>query len=255
MNSKEFLRRRKQLMSMVGEGGIAILPAAPVRTRTRDIEHRYRQDSDFYYLTGFAEPDAVAVLTRQAGHNGEYLLFCRERDKEKERWDGSRARARTAQSSLHGADDAFPIDDIDDILARHHGIVHRASTTRWACTPEFDSTHHRLGEITARCASRAVSTRRRSSLLSTISFTTCGCTRVARKSQLCGRPPRWRHNAHKRAMQFVQARPDGIRGGSGVHSRVPAATMRGYPTARSSDPWRQQLHLALRGQQRRTEGR
>ena len=82
MNSKEFLRRRKQLMSMVGEGGIAILPAAPIRTSTRDIEHRYRQDSDFYYLTGFAEPGAVAVLA-PGRDNGEYLLFCRERDKRK----------------------------------------------------------------------------------------------------------------------------------------------------------------------------
>jgi Xaa-Pro aminopeptidase len=114
MNSKEFVRRRKQLLSMVGEGGIAILPAAPVRTRTRDIEHRYRQDSDFYYLTGFAESDAVAVLT-PGRENGEYLLFCRERDKEKERWDGSRAGPDGAVE-LHGADDAFPIDDIDDIL-------------------------------------------------------------------------------------------------------------------------------------------
>ena len=62
MNSKEFARRRKQLMRMVGHGGIAILPAAPVRIRSRDVEYRFRQDSDFYYLTGFAEPDAVAVM-------------------------------------------------------------------------------------------------------------------------------------------------------------------------------------------------
>ena len=62
MNSREFARRRKNLMQMMGEGGIAILPAAPVRTRSRDVEYRYRQDSDFYYLTGFAEPEAVAVL-------------------------------------------------------------------------------------------------------------------------------------------------------------------------------------------------
>jgi len=114
MNSKEFARRRKQLLSMVGAEGIAILPAAPVRTRSRDIEHRYRQDSDFYYLTGFAEPDAVAVLV-PGRSNGEYLLFCRERDSEKERWDGSRAGPDGAVSG-HGADDAFPIDDIDDIL-------------------------------------------------------------------------------------------------------------------------------------------
>jgi len=114
MNSKEFVRRRKQLLSMVGAEGIAILPAAPVRTRSRDIEHRYRQDSDFYYLTGFAEPDAVAVLV-PGRDNGEYLLFCRERDSEKERWDGSRA-GPDGVVELHGADDAFPIDDIDDIL-------------------------------------------------------------------------------------------------------------------------------------------
>ena len=62
MNSKEFERRRRQLMRMMGNGGIAILPAAPVRTRSRDVEYRYRQDSDFYYLTGFAEPESVAVL-------------------------------------------------------------------------------------------------------------------------------------------------------------------------------------------------
>ena len=114
MNSKEFVRRRKQLLSMVGAEGIAILPAAPVRTRSRDIEHRYRQDSDFYYLTGFAEPDAVAVLV-PGRDNGEYLLFCRERDSEKERWDGSRAGPDGVVES-QGADDAFPIDDIDDIL-------------------------------------------------------------------------------------------------------------------------------------------
>ena len=59
MNRKEFAKRRKTLMRMVGEDGIAILPSAPVRTRSRDVEYRYRQDSDFYYLTGFAEPDSV----------------------------------------------------------------------------------------------------------------------------------------------------------------------------------------------------
>jgi Xaa-Pro aminopeptidase len=114
MNNKEFARRRKQLMSMVGSGGIAILPAAPVRVRSRDIEHRYRQDSDFYYLTGFAEPDAVAVLV-PGRDNGEYILFCRERDSEKELWDGSRA-GPDGVVETHDADDAFPIDDIDDIL-------------------------------------------------------------------------------------------------------------------------------------------
>ncbi|MCG8371508.1 MAG: Xaa-Pro aminopeptidase [Proteobacteria bacterium] len=114
MNRKEFERRRKQLMRMVGTGGIAILPAAPVRMRSRDVEYRYRQDSDFYYLTGFAEPDAVAVLA-PGREQGEYLLFCRDRDPEKELWDGVRAGQDGAVAD-YGADDAFPIDDIDEII-------------------------------------------------------------------------------------------------------------------------------------------
>ena len=101
-------------MRMVGAGGIAILPAAPVRMRSRDVEYIYRQDSDFYYLTGFAEPEAVAVLV-PGRPQGEYLLFCRERDPSKEQWDGSRAGQDGAIADF-GADDAFPIDDIDDII-------------------------------------------------------------------------------------------------------------------------------------------
>jgi Xaa-Pro aminopeptidase len=123
MNSKEFLKRRKQLMRMVGMGGIAILPSAPVRHRSRDVEYRFRQDSDFYYLTGFAEPDAVAVLA-PGRDSGEYVLFCRDRDSDKELWDGSRAGLKGAVE-LFDADDAFPIDDIDDILP---GIMESCSS-------------------------------------------------------------------------------------------------------------------------------
>ena len=114
MKHTEFERRRRQLMRMVGSGGIAILPAAPVRMRSRDVEHRFRQDSDFYYLTGFEEPEAVAVLV-PGRPQGEYLLFCRERDPAKELWDGTRAGQDGAVEE-YGADDAFPIDDIDDII-------------------------------------------------------------------------------------------------------------------------------------------
>ncbi len=114
MKPEEFARRRDQLMRMMGKGGIAILPAAPVRKRSRDVEYRFRQDSDFYYLTGFAEPNAVAVLA-PGRENGEFVLFCRERDSEKELWDGSRSGPDGAIESF-GADDAFPVDDIDDIL-------------------------------------------------------------------------------------------------------------------------------------------
>lgn len=114
MNSKEFARRRRQLMRMVGKGGIAILPAAPTRVRNRDVEHAYRQDSDFHYLTGFPEPEAVAVLMPGRPH-GEYVLFCRDRNPERETWDGRRAGPEGAVRD-YGADDAFPVCDIDDIL-------------------------------------------------------------------------------------------------------------------------------------------
>jgi Xaa-Pro aminopeptidase len=114
LKSQEFARRRKNLMQMVGEGGIAILPSAPIRTRSRDVEYRFRQDSDFYYLTGFAEPDAVAVIA-PGRDRGEFLIFCRDRNAEQERWDGQRMGTAGVIEHFH-ADDAFPIDDIDDIL-------------------------------------------------------------------------------------------------------------------------------------------
>ena len=136
MNTREFARRRKNLMQMMGEGGIAILPAAPVRTRSRDVEYRYRQDSDFYYLTGFGEPSAVAVLVPGRG-KGEYLLFCRDRDPERERWDGRRLGPGGAIESCQ-ADDAFPIDDIDDILP---GIIESCERVYYTMGlyPDFDS--------------------------------------------------------------------------------------------------------------------
>lgn len=121
---------------MVAPGGIAILPAAPVRIRSRDVEHRYRQDSDFFYLTGFAEPAAVAVLA-PGRSNGDYLLFCRERDSDRELWDGKRAGPHGAVQD-YGADDAFPIDDIDDILP---GIMESCTRVYYTMGvyPEFDS--------------------------------------------------------------------------------------------------------------------
>jgi Xaa-Pro aminopeptidase len=136
MKSTEFARRRKQLMGMVGEGGIVILPAAPVRMRSRDVEYRFRQDSDFYYLTGFAEPDAVAVLV-PGRDSGEFLVFCRDRNPDKELWDGKRAGPDGVMRDF-AADDAFPIDDIDDILP---GIMESCSRVYYTMGQysEFDT--------------------------------------------------------------------------------------------------------------------
>ena len=111
---KEFGRRRNQLMRMMGRNSIAIIPTATEQLRNRDVEFPFRADSDFYYLTGFREPDAVAVLIPKRPH-GEYLLFCRERDPDMETWTGKRAGTQGA-IDMFDADDAFPVGDIDEIL-------------------------------------------------------------------------------------------------------------------------------------------
>ncbi|HEY1070795.1 aminopeptidase P N-terminal domain-containing protein [Thermomonas sp.] len=107
-------RRRKALMQAAGDGAILVLPAAPERIRSRDTHYPYRQDSDFWYLTGCDEPEAVLVLVPGRRH-GESILFCRERDPEREGWDGPRLGPEGAVDAL-GLDDAYPITDIDDIL-------------------------------------------------------------------------------------------------------------------------------------------
>ena len=110
----EFVRRRRQVMRIAGRDAIVVVPAAPERIRNNDAHYPYRQDSDFQYLTGFPEPEAVLALIPGRAH-GEQVLFCRERDPERERWDGPRAGTEGAVRD-YGFDDAFPIDDIDDIL-------------------------------------------------------------------------------------------------------------------------------------------
>lgn len=114
ITKQEFARRRKNLMELLEPGSIAIIPSARMLTRSRDSEYPFRQDSDFYYLTGFDEPDAVLALLpgREAG---EVVLFCRDRDPAMELWTGYRAGPEGAVAR-YGADDAFPIADIDEIL-------------------------------------------------------------------------------------------------------------------------------------------
>jgi Xaa-Pro aminopeptidase len=114
ISRQEFARRRRELMDNMEENSIAILPAAPERRRNRDIDHIYRQDSDFWYLSGFPEPETVMALIPGREH-GEFVVFCRERNREMETWHGYRSGPEGAVSD-YGADDAFPISDIDEIL-------------------------------------------------------------------------------------------------------------------------------------------
>jgi Xaa-Pro aminopeptidase len=114
LDAREFARRRRHLMELVGHGGIVVLPGAPQHVRSRDTLFDYRPDSDMYYLTGFPEPEAVAVLV-PGRPQGQFLMFCRERDIQREMWDGRRAGPEGAIAE-YGCDDAFPIADIDEIL-------------------------------------------------------------------------------------------------------------------------------------------
>lgn len=111
---KEFAKRRSHLIEQMGSDSIAILSAASVKSRNRDVDYTFRQNSDFQYLTGFPEPEAVLVLIPGREH-GESVLFCKERDIEKELWDGVIIGPERAPE-MFGVDDAFPISDIDDIL-------------------------------------------------------------------------------------------------------------------------------------------
>ncbi len=110
----EYARRRRRLVDMMEPNSIAIIPSAREVTRSRDTEYPFRQDSDFNYLSGFREPDAVLVLIPGRAH-GEFVMFCRERDPALELWHGYRAGPEGVCADF-GADDAFPIGDIDEIL-------------------------------------------------------------------------------------------------------------------------------------------
>ncbi len=131
----EFSRRRKQLMAHMEPNSIAILPSAQTVMRNRDVEHTFRQDSDFFYLSGFDEPNAVIVLAPGRSH-GEFILFCQDKDPERELWDGLRAGPDGACKDF-GADDAFPIADIDEILP---GLIEGRERVYYAMgrNPEFD---------------------------------------------------------------------------------------------------------------------
>ena len=149
MNPSEFKRRRRQLMGMMGAGSVAILPTSKEAVRNRDVHHPFRPDSDFYYLTGFAEPEAVLVLVPGRTH-GEYILFCREKDTTKELWDGYRAGLEGAVADF-GADDAFPITDLDDILP---GLLEERERVFFAMgsDPAFDK---RVSDWVSQIRSRA----------------------------------------------------------------------------------------------------
>ncbi len=114
MDAEVFARRRAAFLSRIGMDSAAVLAAAPTRRRSRDVAYPYRQDSDFYYLTGFPEPDAVAVFV-PGRKKGEFVLFCREYDPQKALWEGRHAGLKGARKQ-YGADEAYSIEELDKMM-------------------------------------------------------------------------------------------------------------------------------------------
>ena len=113
-NSQEFRARRDQLIQQMGEG-VAIIPTAPEVIRNRDSHYPYRFDSYFYYLTGFKEPEAVLLV--MAGKSPKTILFCRDKDVEREIWDGFRFGPDAAKE-MFGFDEAYSIQQLDEIAPK-----------------------------------------------------------------------------------------------------------------------------------------
>ncbi|WP_295404860.1 Xaa-Pro aminopeptidase [uncultured Thiocystis sp.] len=114
MNATEYKRRRRVLLKSIGPDGLAILPAAREAIRNRDVHYPFRQSSDFSYVSGFPEPDAFAIFVPRR-KEGEFILFCRPRDAEREQWDGARLGLEGAIERF-GADQAHPLDELDGIM-------------------------------------------------------------------------------------------------------------------------------------------
>ena len=114
ISKAEYAARRKDLMSMMGDNSIAVIASASEKVRSKDTLYPYKQSTNLSYLCGFAEPSAVMVLIPKRVQ-GEFLLFCRDKNPLRETWDGHRMGPLAAKNTL-GVQDAFPIDDIEDIL-------------------------------------------------------------------------------------------------------------------------------------------
>ncbi len=115
-NREVFRNRRRRFIDSIA-GGIAVLPSAPIAMRNGDVEFIYRQDSDFYYLTAFTEPESVALFA--PGHkDGEFVMFVRSRDKDRETWTGRRAGVEGAIVD-YGADKAYTIEELGQVLPRY----------------------------------------------------------------------------------------------------------------------------------------
>ena len=132
---EEFALRRERLMASIGPQSIAIIPAASESRRNSDVDHLFRQNSDFMYLTGFNEPDAILVLT-PGNPNGDASIFVQPRDPAREQWTGLRL-GKTRAAEVLQVDQAF---DLDDLAAQMPKLMHGRDSVHnvWNVDPKFD---------------------------------------------------------------------------------------------------------------------
>ena len=179
-----FAHNRKRLSELVGPEGLAVVMAAVPSLRNPDVEHLFRQDSDFCFLTGFAEPHAAAVLAPEHPE-GEFTLFVQPKNRQREIWDGPRAGVEGAKE-YYGADAAYPVAEFDDRLLR----LAQGRSVIWvslaaAARPtqvmnlleKTDALHTRLGVKLPRHLPTCVRF-----------YPSFVCTNLPRRSSGCGRP-------------------------------------------------------------------
>ena len=142
IKSSEFKQRRKRLMQNMKNGSLALLASAPARTRNRDVEYPFRQSSDFYYLTGFDEPESVLVLA-PGRKQGAYVLFCRKFDETQALWTGSYAGLDGARETFR-ADEAYPIEDFPRLLP---GLLEHCQRVYYPIGEGDELEHQLLGTI------------------------------------------------------------------------------------------------------------
>ena len=132
-NASHFRTHRLKLLDVMGEG-VALIPTATEKVRNRDSHYPYRYDSYFYYLTGFQEPEAVLILI--AGETPKSILFCREKDFEREIWDGFRYGPDNAKTEFM-FDEAYPISRLDELAPKLMANQNRLFYTLGS-NPEWD---------------------------------------------------------------------------------------------------------------------
>lgn len=145
---QEYSHRRQQLMAKMESNSIAILPTAPVTVRNGDVEHSFRQDSNFYYLSGFSEANACLVLIPNR-KEGEYIVFCEDKDPAMEIWTGRRAGPEGVAKEFF-ADEAYPIEAIDSVLPDLLEGKNRVYTSMGANSQFDNQLNHWISQVKAK---------------------------------------------------------------------------------------------------------